>query len=280
MGREMFGAEWTGREPLTSLPHRLPLQRPATPSPPDLNRAELLLASVPGWKPQPTTIIGSATSVSPRLIGPHSVQGISLRAAKLSDDDWRLAIEMSETVFADALRPVQRFAQVQAEMTRLAEKGVLVFVSRPKAGGALHKVERHLWNTEALWSRYRYGQFKPSDPFSSGLHTEGTHFLFASRESLQAWSKSRRTKVPPEASANPVWTVSPYIEVMLEVSRRLEITPDSQPKKAVVELELQRAWSGDSPLSQNLIRAMATLIREPESQAGRAAKPKGNTPKA
>lgn len=280
MGREMFGAEWTGREPLTSLPHRLPLKRPATPSPPDLNRVEILLASVPGWKPQPTTLIGSATSVSPRLIGPHSVQGMSLRAAKLSDEDWRLAIKMSETAYADALGPFQRFGLVQAEMTRLAEKGVLVCVSRPKAGGALHKVERDRWNTEALWSRYRYGQFKPSDPFSTGLHTEGTHFLFVSRESLQASSKSRRTKAPPEGSANAVWTVSPYIEVMLEVSRRLEITPDSQPKKAVVELELQRAWQGDSPLSQNLIRAMATLIREPESQAGRAAIPKGGTPKA
>lgn len=70
MGREMFGVEWTGREPLTSLPHRLPVKRPATPSAPDLNRVELLLASVPGWKAQSTTIIGSATSVSPRLIGP------------------------------------------------------------------------------------------------------------------------------------------------------------------------------------------------------------------
>jgi hypothetical protein len=279
MGREMFGVEWTGREPLTSLPHRLPVKRPATPSAPDLNRVELLLASVPGWKAQSTTIIGSATSVSPRLIGPHSVQGVSLRAAKFSDEDWRLAIGMSEKAYADALGPVQRFGLVQAEMTRVAEKGVLVFVSRPKAGGALHKVERDLWNTEALWSRYRYGQFKPSDPFSTGLHTEGTHFLFVSQESLQAWSKSRRTKAPPEGSANP-GTVSPYIAVMLEVSRRLEITPASQPKKAVVELELQRAWQGDTPLSQNLIRAMATLIRDPESQAGRAAKPKGDTPKA
>jgi len=213
------------------------------------------------------------------MTGPRSFQGISLRAAKLSDEDWRLAIEMSEAAYADALAPFKRFGLVQAEMTRSAERGVLAFVSRPKAGGPLYKVERDRWNTEALWSRFRYGQFKPSDPFSTGLHTEGTHFLFVSLESLQAWAKSRQTKATSAGAGSPERPVSPYMAVMLEVARRLEITPDNQPKKAVVELELQRAWRGDSPLSQNLIRVMATLIREPESQAGRAAKPTGRTPK-
>jgi hypothetical protein len=50
----------------------------------------------------------------------------------------------------------------------------------------------------------------------------------------------------------------------------MQITPQNQPKKELVVDEIKKTWSG--PLSDKLVKAMATLIREPESQLGRAKK--------
>jgi hypothetical protein len=57
---------------------------------------------------------------------------------------------------------------------------------------------------------------------------------------------------------------------MLAVTKSMQITPQNQPKKELVVDEIKKTWSG--PLSDKLVKAMATLIREPESQLGRAKK--------
>jgi hypothetical protein len=59
---------------------------------------------------------------------------------------------------------------------------------------------------------------------------------------------------------------------MLSVARKLEITPSNQPKKEVVIEALREAWTRSPELSDNKIESMATLLREPESELGRARK--------
>ena len=66
--------------------------------------------------------------------------------------------------------------------------------------------------------------------------------------------------------------LSPYLSVALQVAIKLNITPDSQPKKTVIESELKAAWPKGVSASNRLISALATLMREPESQSGRAKK--------
>lgn len=65
---------------------------------------------------------------------------------------------------------------------------------------------------------------------------------------------------------------TPYLEMMREVIRELEISKEDQGKKEVIAalFEQKLADHKATPLSQKLADAMATLVRLPESQQGRA----------
>lgn len=69
---------------------------------------------------------------------------------------------------------------------------------------------------------------------------------------------------------------TPYLEMMLEVIRELGISRENQVKKEAVATEFAKKLIDHklTPPSQKLADAMATLVRLPESQQGRA-KPKG-----
>jgi hypothetical protein len=75
--------------------------------------------------------------------------------------------------------------------------------------------------------------------------------------------------------------LSPYLITMLSVTKQLRITPEQQLTIKEIEKEIRAAWKGRfearHPLSQNLCEKMATFVREPESQRGRAAKKKNLT---
>jgi len=65
---------------------------------------------------------------------------------------------------------------------------------------------------------------------------------------------------------------TPYLEMMLEVIRELKITRENQGKKEAIAALFEEKLAGHktTPLSQKLADAMATLVRLPESQQGRA----------
>lgn len=69
---------------------------------------------------------------------------------------------------------------------------------------------------------------------------------------------------------------TPYLEMMLEVIRELGISRENQVKKEAVAASFAKKLIDHklTPPSQKLADAMATLVRLPESQQGRA-KPKG-----
>jgi hypothetical protein len=72
---------------------------------------------------------------------------------------------------------------------------------------------------------------------------------------------------------------TPYLEMMREVIRELEISRENQSKKEAITaiFEKKLADHKATPSSRKLANAMATLVRLPESQQGRA-KYKGVTP--
>lgn len=65
---------------------------------------------------------------------------------------------------------------------------------------------------------------------------------------------------------------TPYLEMMREVVRELELSKENQGKKEAIAalLEQKLAEHNATPPSQKLADAMATLVRLPESQQGRA----------
>lgn len=65
---------------------------------------------------------------------------------------------------------------------------------------------------------------------------------------------------------------TPYLEMMGEVIRELEIPKEHQGKKEAIAalFEKKLADHNMTPPSQKLADAMATLVRLPESQQGRA----------
>ncbi len=65
---------------------------------------------------------------------------------------------------------------------------------------------------------------------------------------------------------------TPYLEMMQEVIRELEITRKNQSKKEAIAAVFERKLADhkETPPSQKLADAMATLVRLPESQQGRA----------
>jgi hypothetical protein len=65
---------------------------------------------------------------------------------------------------------------------------------------------------------------------------------------------------------------TPYLEMMLEVIRELEISRENQEKKEAIAAIFAKKLIDHklTPPSQKLADAMATLVRLPESQQGRA----------
>lgn len=96
------------------------------------------------------------------------------------------------------------------------------------------------------------------------------YYFFVEASSFYRLCAEHVTESPPRE--NDVH-LSPYMQIMVNVAREMNITPENQPRKIDVEERLKAHWPRGLTQSENLIKAMATLLREPESQLGRAKKP-------
>lgn len=77
--------------------------------------------------------------------------------------------------------------------------------------------------------------------------------------------------LPIEPAISSTYT-TPYLEMMREVIRELEISRENQGKKEAIAAVFKKKLADHkaTPSSQKLADAMATLVRLPESQQGRA----------
>ncbi len=175
---------------------------------------------------------------------------------------------------ADAeLHDVQaKIAELKSSVARMiaekCEAGVLITAARPKPGGKMTELEQHHWNIDNFRIRFLGCDISLSHPFS--VHRDGRNecWIFLTRDSLD---HLLMTQPHGTSSLGGDQYLSPYLRVMLAVSAKMGITAANQPKKSVVVEEIRRVWGGDS-LSAKLLETMATLIRDPESQRGRAKK--------
>jgi hypothetical protein len=256
IGAAIFGKEWIGDEPATQPIELLPDRLKKTFK--DDDRAEEILKRI------------SAAFVLKRK---QSYQEWKLSKSRglwpgvpISREEWleaQTAIERE----ADARRPaLVRIDTVRREIVKGCEAGELVTTVRPVIGGDMKALSSSVWNTESWQVRFVCCQIDPKFPYASRAHRNDYSWIFLTSASLEKFLLSQPFA---NITLSDEQHLSPYLRVMLGVAKNLKITPANQPKKDVVVEEIRRLWRG-SPLSEKMIETMATILREPESQLGRA----------
>jgi hypothetical protein len=165
------------------------------------------------------------------------------------------------------LEPLRRCEVVKQEIVSRCESGQITSALRPVAGGSLMTIPRQWWNTENWRHRFIMCQLNPREPFGYGFAGDHYCWIFLTCESLDKFLLGQ--PFAPIAEKEKVH-LSPYMKVMISVAKQLDISPDHQPKKSEIEHAINSTWTGPGKLSKNLVEAAATLLREPESQRGRA----------
>jgi hypothetical protein len=189
----------------------------------------------------------------------------------LSDDDWSMACDMSQDEWSIGLGNQRMFREVQDRIVTEAEAGRIVVGSRPLCGGEPAPTPRSWWFTDQYGARFAQLTIDPSDPFSVEKPAPDlAHQLFVRAADLPALLTDWEGPVDTAASTA---MLSSYLRLMLDVAQSMGISPAVQPKKEIIVCELQARWAAYGlPPSNNLMNAAASLLREPESQAGRAKK--------
>jgi hypothetical protein len=172
--------------------------------------------------------------------------------------------------FTDEADPaIARLALVFKDFLLRCESSELKSGYRGISGGDIRPIPSSWWNTEKIGARFEMCQLNPKSPFSSEVSGDGHAWIFISRSSLDQYIRNQPFAAQP---ADLKIYLSPYMRVMVTVARKLEISPQHQPKKEEVIAALRKEWTGKGAISTHLVETMATLLREPESQLGRARK--------
>jgi hypothetical protein len=125
-----------------------------------------------------------------------------------------------------------------------------------------------VWNADYLFGRFADCKMSPSDPFAAPGDAADASWIFVTEESLEMVCGAADQK---RAKRRPYH--SPYIRCMLATEKELRITRRKQPKKVEVELELTKRFDAKGlDYGAHLLKSAATLLRDPESQLGRAKK--------
>ncbi len=110
-----------------------------------------------------------------------------------------------------------------------------------------------------------------AEPFGNGMGGNGFGYIFIERASLERFLLSQPFAEKPTGLDIHL---SPFLQTLVTVARKMQITPTNQPKKEAIMEEIKLAWTGQEPLGKTLVEYMGTILREPESQLGRGNKKK------
>ncbi|NEI43564.1 hypothetical protein GR199_22910 [Rhizobium leguminosarum] len=184
-------------------------------------------------------------------------------------------------------RGFEQHQRVQATINLLGTaiaRGDLGFALRPHDGGAfkLPRSGRDGWATFSLddWNVDDFSQLFRSCKMYDGAHRINIgelDWIYVEQVGLKklaaASEQSNASAIDTILSDAANAHLSPYLKLMLDLALRLKIGPDNQMKKDAIVAEVRQAW-GSLPPSARLQEAMATLLREPDSQAGKAQRKK------
>lgn len=187
---------------------------------------------------------------------------------------WEFACDLSQEEWAIGFGNQRMFQEVQLRIVQEVEAGRLIIGSRPVKGGEPKPHSRDWWFTDNYQNRFRTMTIDPSDPFAAEVADEAVaHHLFVEADGLAALLGQVEGLSSDAPTVDGVGDPSPYLRLMIEVQNLMQIGSATPPKKASVLHEIQSRWTAyDLPASAKLMDAMATLLRSPESQAGRGRK--------
>lgn len=246
IGPAMFGDQWSGDEPTNKHVKLLPEYAARARLARHSEAYDVLRRHRPELAPEPVK----------RWQAPPSYD--------FTREQWDAARALVQTEH----ERVGRFWRVREEIARACEAGRLKTVLRPVRGGDMTEVSAASWNTDNLGPRFTCCQMHPLHPFSTGFAGEGFCWIFVEKESLEHFLADQPFAVPPiETDVH----LSPYLKLVLNVAKKLDVTPDNQPKIEEIKAALRDTWTGDpDDLKERLVGPMATIMREPESRRGRA----------
>jgi hypothetical protein len=168
---------------------------------------------------------------------------------------------------------ILRRSQAMEHFISACRAGRLTCAARPKLGGSFKELERSIWYSELCHHWFRFCDISlkaPYDTEEEEVWSDTKQWLFVKSENLTSVIAPARTMSPPQTVAN----LSPYMQLMIGVIKDLNITPDNQPNLESLKKEFSQRWKklrpDDDELSVRLAHGMASLVREPESQAGRS----------
>jgi hypothetical protein len=171
---------------------------------------------------------------------------------EVESDRYDEAYEKAEGAREERRTKIYRMIAEQSELDYLKTFSL-------QQNGRMSQIKSYYWNADDFQDLFRKCKISISGE---------RRWIFVERASLEGFLITQ-PHIGPTTNASPHY-YSPYLRVMMSVSKKMKVTPERQPKKSEIEAEIKSEWRGPKALSQKLTSAMATLIREPESQAGRA----------
>jgi len=259
VGKAMF-EDWTGLEPqrkITAIP--LPTNKEsATESQRRFAHNLLVLYFPDSDKAQ------KQRHDNERKAGGHR---IPYAEHSFTDSDWELIRPFAQERYEAEQVPLAKYASVRRAIADAATTGTLAFELRPLRGGTPRPMPQDFWNTEGFALDHRFASFTidPARPYA--VTGSAQEWLYVTSDSLEAFLASLGAKV---AAPGADEYFSPYLSLAIKICRERGITRDHQPFKSELENLLEKQWR-DLPPSKHLQSALATLMREPESQSGSAA---------
>lgn len=190
-----------------------------------------------------------------------------------TDADWSVAREDSIQLF-EHLEPVaKRASAVRSEIARRCQSGDLVSMARPTIGGALMPIAPDAWETSGLAAWFHTCKIPLGKFCDCRVADNEFGWIFITANSLERVRRFRNAKT----KARPYRSV--YMRTMDKVISEERITAKDQSRVELLSaIFMEKLQEIQPPISEHLAKAMASLIREPESQLTRGGRPP-NRPK-
>ena len=254
LGETLYGDKWNGDEPLAEAIEPLPeTLDPFTETAEVLRGSALLLEYSPDYRQR--------CDARSKVVSP-------------TEEEWATIVPIAKALAEERRQSLMRFYDVCQRLARTFRNSVVLTSCRAFDGGPVRQLECSIWNTEYFWGRFDICRIDLSDPFSQRSSTQSGSWLFvetASFERALSGGRNDCCTVTDLAALNSVY-LSPYVRCMIDATIRLGLCVNNQLKTEFLIAELPKYWKIPIELSGRDLKSMATLMREPESKAGRGKK--------
>jgi hypothetical protein len=195
----------------------------------------------------------------------------------MKEEEWS-RVEDEQESYENALLCRRRDAV--ARFVEAYRQGSFQLFTRPKGGNETQfsRLSEPIWYSENCDHWFHFCDFHSDD--GDLTWSNSRPWIFVTRDGFEA--RFGRSSFIENKLPQPTDQLSPYLRLMIEVVRDLDIGPQNQPKAEIIKKEFVSRWDSSKhkiDLTDHLANSMVTLVREPSSQKGGNKKPKNRGPK-